>query len=403
MPAFRFEASNASGRIELGLLEADGARQARTQLRDRGLTPISVEAVVNADPASNTAINQGRLKSADLTISTRQLSSLLGAGLPLGQALAVVAEQADRAIVRERFTAVRSEVLAGHSFSDALSRYPKDFPEIYRSLVAAGEQSGNLALVMDRLADHVESRTALAQKVGLAFLYPAVVSLVAVTVIIGLLTYVVPQVVGVFAQSKTKLPFLTIAMMQTSKLLREWGWLIALVIVAAVLAFRAALRGAAFRMRWDSFVLRIPIVGRLVRGVNTARFGSTLAILTSSGVPLLRALEAGAQTLGNVAMRANVQDAISRVREGAPLARALAIQRQFPPMLVHFIASGETTGKLPEMLERAAKAQSQEVERKTLALTSLLEPLLVVVMGVVVLIIVLAVLLPIIEINQMVR
>ena len=402
MSAFRFEASNAAGRIESGLLEADGSKQARTQLRDRGLTPITVEAVTRDNQIAQAA-RTGRLKSSDLTIATRQLSSLLAAGLPLGQALAVVAEQAERVAVRERFTSVRSEVLAGHSFSDALASYPNDFPEIYRSLVRAGEQSGDLALVMEKLADHVESRTELAQKVGLAFLYPAVVTLVAVCVIVGLLTYVVPQVVGVFLQTKQKLPFLTLAMLEISQFLRSWGWLVLLLMGIAIFVWRGALRRPSFRMAWDALMLRTPIAGRVIRGVNSSRFSSTLAILTASGVPLLKALEAGAQTLGNMAMRANVQDAIARVREGAPLARALGAQRQFPPMLVHFIATGESTGKLPEMLERAAKAQAQEVERKTLALTSLLEPLLVVVMGVVVLVIVLAVLLPIIEINQMVR
>ncbi len=404
MPAFRFEASNAAGRIESGLLDADGARHARVQLKDRGLTPISVEPATSAQNTDtpNTGA-AGRLKNADLAICTRQLASLLAAGLPLGQALAVVTEQAETDLVRERFGAVRSEVLAGHSLSDAMNRYPKDFPDIYRSLVAAGEHSGNLALVMERLADHVETRSALAQKVGLAFLYPAVVTLVAISVIIGLLTYVVPQVVGVFSQTRQKLPFLTIAMLEISNFLRSWGWLLLLALIIAFIAWRVALRNPAVRLTWDATLLRLPIIGRIVRGVNTARFSSTLAILASSGVPLLKALEAGGQTLGNTALKANVADAIARVREGAPLARALGIQKQFPPMLIHFIASGESTGKLPEMLDRAATAQASEVERKTLALTTLLEPLLVVAMGIVVLLIVLAVLLPIIEINTMVK
>jgi general secretion pathway protein F len=404
MPAFRFEASNSAGRIESGLLEADGARQARLQLKDRGLTPISVEATASDGLVGSKQTGaSGRLKNTDLAICTRQLASLLAAGLPLGQALAVVTEQAETDIVRERFGAVRSEVLAGHSLSDAMNRFPKDFPDIYRSLVTAGEQSGNLSLVMERLADHVESRSALAQKVGLAFLYPAVVTLVAISVIIGLLTYVVPQVVGVFSQTRQKLPFLTIAMLEISNFLRDWGWLVLAALIVAWFAWRFALRKPEVRLAWDALVLRMPIIGRIVRGVNTARFSSTLAILAASGVPLLKALEAGGQTLGNTALKANVADAIARVREGAPLARALGIQKQFPPMLIHFIASGESTGKLPEMLDRAATAQAQEVERKTMALTTLLEPLLVVGMGIVVLLIVLAVLLPIIEINTMVK
>jgi general secretion pathway protein F len=402
MPAFRFEASNAVGTLETGLIEADSARQIRAQLKERGLTPITVE-LAQVTNATGTVVASGRLKANDLAIATRQLSSLLAAGLPLGQALAVVAEQAEKEVVRDRFSGVRTEVLSGHSFSDALSRYPKDFPDIYRSLVTAGEQSGNLALVMERLADHVETRSELAQKVGLAFLYPAVVTLVAVSVIVGLLTYVVPQVVGVFQQTKQKLPLLTIVMLEVSNFLRNWGWLLLFVMIVLWFAWRIALKTPSVRFAWDSLILRLPIVGRLSRGVNTARFSSTLAILAASGVPLLKALEAGGQTLSNVALKANVQDAIARVREGAPLARALGVQKQFPPMLIHFIASGESTGKLPDMLERAAKAQSQEVERKTLAMTTLLEPVLIVTMGIVVLLIVLAVLLPIIEINSMVK
>lgn len=402
MPAFRFEASNATGQLEAGMLEADSPRQARAQLRERGLTPIQVDLTTGAQDAQSGA-TRGRLGNADLAIATRQLASLLAAGLPLGQCLAVVAEQAENQIVKERFAAVRSEVLGGHSLADAMGRFPKDFPDIYISLIAAGEQSGNLALVVEKLADHVESRSALSQKIGLAFLYPAVVTLVAVSVIVGLLTYVVPQIVAGFSQTKQKLPFLTVAMLEISNFLRSWGWVLLFAGLVAWVAWRLALKRSTVRFAWDSLKLRLPIVGRLVRGVNTARFSSTLAILTSSGVPLLKALEAGGQTLSNVALKANVADAIARVREGASLARALAIQKQFPPLLIHFIASGETTGKLPEMLERAAKAQAQEVERKTLAMTALLEPILIVVMGVIVLTIVLAVLLPIIEMNSMVR
>lgn len=314
-------------------------------------------------------------------------------------------DQAERASVRDRFAAVRGEVVAGHSFSEALSRYKRDFPEVYRALVAAGEQSGDLGGVMGRLADYIESRSALTQKIGMAFTYPAIVTVVAIGVITGLLTYVVPQVVGVFQQTKQKLPTLTIMLIAASDFLRNWGWLLLLALAAAFVGARLALRNPHTRMAWHRWLLRAPLFGRLIRGVNTARFASTLAILAASGVPLLRALEAGAQTLTNGAMRANVADAIGRVREGAPLSRALASQGQglFPPVLVHLISSGESTGNLPEMLQRAATGQSQDVERRALAMTSLLEPILILVMGAVVLLIVLAVLMPIIEINQLVR
>lgn len=312
-------------------------------------------------------------------------------------------EQADRQAVRDRFAAVRSEVIAGQTLAQALAKFPRDFPEVYRALVAAGEQSGDLALVMNRLADYVEARTALSQRIVLAFTYPAIVTVVASLVIIALLTYVVPQVVGVFAQTRQQLPLLTVALIATSDFVRDWGFAMLALAVAAVVALRLALRAPTARLAWDRRMLAMPVAGRLIRGMNTARFASTLGILASAGVPLIRALEAGARTLSNESMRSNVHDAISRVREGAPLSRALKAGGQFPPMMIHMIASGEATGELPQMLERTATTLSQETERRALTLTSLLEPLLILLMGAVVLVIVLAVLLPIIEINQLVR
>jgi general secretion pathway protein F len=402
LAAYRYEASDAAGRLEKGVVDADSPRQARSQLRERGLVPLEVAPVGGAGAAQREALG-GRIRTTELTLLTRQLASLLAARLPLEQALGAVIEQADRGAVRERLAAVRGEVVAGQTFAQALSRYPRDFPEVYRALVAAGEQSGDLAAVMNRLADYVESRAALTQRIALAFTYPAIVTLVAVLVIAALLTYVVPQVIGVFAQTRQKLPFLTTALIATSDFIRAWGWGLLAAIVAGVAGLRVALRSPAFRLSWDARLLRLPLFGRLIRGVNTARFASTLGILASSGVPLIKALEAGAQTLTNTALRENVSDAISRVREGAPLARALAAGGEFPPMMVHMIASGEATGNLSEMLERTAATLSGETERRALALTSILEPLLILVMGVVVLLIVLAVLMPIIEINQLVR
>lgn len=402
MPAYRFEASGAGGRVERGILDADSPRAARNQLRERGLVPLDVVPLEDKPGQPRTAFT-GRIRAIDLAMATRQLSSLLGARLPLEQALGVVVEQAESRAVRERFAAVRSDVLAGSTFAVALAKYPRDFPDVYRALVAAGEQSGDLAQVMTRLADYVENRTALAQRIVLAFTYPAIVTLVAVGVIVALLAYVVPQVVGVFAQSKQKLPFLTVALIVVSDFIRAWGiWLLAAAVLAGF-GVRSALKAPTARLAWHRWLLRAPLAGRLIRGVNTARFASTLGILTSAGVPLIRALDAGAQTLTNVALRNNVVDAISRVREGSPLARALAAGGQFPPVMVHMIASGEATGNLPEMLERTAATLSQEAERRAVAMTSILEPLLILVMGAVVLLIVLAVLMPIIEINQLVR
>ncbi|MFA7665372.1 MAG: type II secretion system inner membrane protein GspF [Burkholderiaceae bacterium] len=403
MPAFRFEAADPAGQISQGVLDADSARHARTLLRARGLTPLSVASVQESSAARSSALLAPRLKAAELALVTRQLASLLAARLPIEQALGAVVEQAERSSVRDRFAAVRSEVIAGQTLTQALARYPRDFPDVYRALVAAGEQSGDLASVMLRLADYVESRTALQQRIVLAFTYPAIVTVVATLVIIALLTYVVPQVVSVFAQTRQELPWLTVGLIAVSDFARNWGWLVLIAGLAAFVAWRFALRSPSFRLAWHARLLRMPVLGRLVLGLNTARFASTLGILTRSGVPLIRALEAGARTLGNDALRDTVDEAIERVREGAPLARSLAAGKRFAPVMIHMIASGEATGELPEMLERTAEQLSQETERRTLALTSLLEPLLILLMGAVVLVIVLAVLLPIIEINQLVR
>jgi general secretion pathway protein F len=403
MPAYRFEAASAAGRIERGIVDADSPKMARGVLRERGLTPIAVAPVEERNAVAGTISIGGRLRDAELAMSTRQLASLLSARLPLERALAAVIEQAERPVVRDRFAAVRSEVVGGQTLAASMAKFPRDFPEVYRALVAAGEQSGDLALVMSRLADYVESRTALASRVKLAFTYPVIVTVVAAAVIIALLTYVVPQVVGVFAQTKQKLPLLTVILIEVSGFIRRWGWLLAVLGVGAVFAARWLLRSPTLRLSWHERLLGLPLVGRLIRGVNTARFASTLAILTASGVPLIRALDAGAQTLTNDAMRNNVIDAVSRVREGAPLSRALAAGGHFPPVMIHMIASGEATGELPDMLDRTAKTLSSEVERRTLALTSLLEPILILIMGAVVLMIVLAVLLPINEINQLER
>jgi general secretion pathway protein F len=404
MPAFRFEAADPAGRIERGTIDADSMRHARSLLRDRGLAPLEVLPLqVSAGASRAMVVPGGRLAAGDLALATRQLASLLAAGLPLEQALAVLVEQAERRVVRERFAAVRAEVVSGQSLAGALARFPNDFPEIYLAMVDAGEQSGELARVMERLADHVESRTALAQKVGLAFIYPIVVTAVALIVIVVLLTYVVPQVTEVFRQSGQKLPALTVGLITISDFVRAHGLLMLAACAAAAVVIRFALRAPTVRLAWHRRSLKLPIFGRLFRATQTARFASTLAILSASGVPLIRALEAGARTLSNEALRDNVQDAIGRVREGVPLARALTAARQFPPLLLHLVASGEATGRLSEMLDRAAATLSAEAERRAITLTSLLEPVLILTMGGVVLLIVLAVMLPIIEINQLVR
>jgi len=405
MPAYRYEAADATGRTDRGVIEADSPKQARTQLRARGLTPISVDPLAGAGLAKRGS--QGmfvrRLSTQEQALFTRQLASLIVSGLPLDEALGALADQAERQYVHELLAGIRAEVMGGSSLSVALSQHPKDFPDIYRALVSAGEHSGHLGVVLERLATYIETRNTLTSKIRLAFTYPAIVTVVAFAIVIFLLSYVVPQVVSVFANTKQKLPTLTIVMLWLSDFVRNWWWagIAAIAVVTAII--RSVLKQPDVKLSWHRWLLTAPLIGKLIRGYNTARFASTLAILVSAGVPILRSLQAAGETLTNVALKNNVDDATTRVREGASLARALAAQNQFPPVLVHLIRSGEATGNLPIMLERAATGEGQELERRTLFLTSLLEPLLILTMGVVVLLIVLAVLMPIIEINQLVR
>ncbi|RZS85468.1 type II secretion system inner membrane protein GspF [Pigmentiphaga kullae] len=404
MPSYRFEAADALGKLDRGLIDADSPRAARAQLRARGLTPLAVEeAGAQRSSGGNRGWFSARMSDSELAWATRQLASLLAARLPLDAALTATAEQSEKKHVSEVLSAVRADVRAGHRLADALATRPRDFPEIYRALVAAGEESGDLAHVMEKLADYIEERNALRIKVLTAFIYPAVVALVSVGIVIFLLGYVVPQVVSAFSQARQELPMLTRVMLALSDFVRSWGWLVALVLAAALTGWRMMLRAPATRLAWHSRLLKMPLAGRFILGLDAARFASTLAILTGSGVPLLRALDASRQTLGNDRLRVSVDDATSRVREGVSLASALQVQKTFPPLLVHLTASGEKTGTLPELLERAAQTLSREVERRAMALTALLEPLMILLMGGFVLLIVLAVLMPIIEINQLVR
>jgi general secretion pathway protein F len=405
MPAFRFEAIDQAGKSQKGVLDADSARAARSQLRTQGLTPLVVEAAgsrTRGERKQRLSLGK-RLSQREQAILTRQLASLLIAGLPLGETLSVLTEQSERDYIRELMAAIRAEVLGGHSFANALAQHPRDFPEIYRALVAAGEHTGKLGLVLSRLADYIEQSNALKQKIVLAFTYPAIVTLIAFGIVTFLLSYVVPQVVNVFASTKQALPFLTVAMMALSGFVRSWWWAALIGVVLVSWFIKRLLARPGPRMTFDRWVLTAPLLGKLVRGYNTVRFASTLAILTAAGVPILRALQAAGETLSNRAMSDNVDDAIIRVREGTSLSRALGNTKTFPPVLVHLIRSGEATGDVTTMLDRASEGEARELERRTMFLTSLLEPLLILAMGGVVLVIVLAVMLPIIELNNLVQ
>jgi general secretion pathway protein F len=406
MPAFRYEAVDGIGATKKGVLNADNARSARADLRAQGLLPLSVDAIAAQVDASGKT-RRGRfgdgLSTTELALFTRQLASLLEAGLPLEQAFSALLEQAERPYVRDLIGSIRSEVIGGAAFSTALALHPRDFAEIYRALVASGEQIGHLARVLSRLADYIERRNALVQKVKLAFTYPAIVTVVAFAIVIFLLTYVVPQIVSVFANTKQKLPLLTVIMLAVSDFVRAWGLVMLVLVIGAWVVWRRALKNPVLKRRWHAWLLTAPLYGKFERSLNTARFASTLAITTGSGVPILRALETSRETLSNVAMQELVEQASDNVREGVSLARALSTKQHFPPMLIHMIRAGEITGELPAMLERAASAQEQDLERRTLTIAGLLEPALILAMGVVVLLIVLAVLMPIIEINQLVH
>ncbi|HDS1039706.1 TPA: type II secretion system inner membrane protein GspF [Stenotrophomonas maltophilia] len=399
MALFDYQAANAQGHIEKGQLDADSPRGVRQLLRGRGLTPVQVSAARRA----GTGWGARRLSSSELAWATRQLASLLAASLPLESALSAVIDQSERPHIAQALTAVRTDVRAGQRLAVALAARPRDFPPIYRALVGAGEDSGDLGRVMERLADYIEERNALQAKVLTAFIYPAAISLVSVAIVIFLLSYVVPQVVTAFVQARQTLPLLTRVMLAASAFVREWGAWTAVAGAAAFAGWRLALRRADLRLRWDALLLRLPLVGRFVLGVNSARFASTLAILLDAGVPLLRALDAARQTLGNTMLARCADDVAARVREGAGLGAALKVQKVYPPILVHLVSSGEKTGALAPLLDRAAQTISREIERRAMAMTALLEPVMILVMGGVVLTIVLAVLMPIMEMNQLVQ
>ena len=398
-PAFRWEAVDGQGRLRQGVSEAATARAVRDQLRAQGLTPTAVDAA-----AARADVFAGvRLPPALLALTTRQLATLALAGMPLDQALAAVAEQADDARAARLAASLKAQVSAGESLQAALARYPRAFTPLYRGLVAAGAETGRLAEVLARLADYLEAREALRQKVVLALIYPAIVTVIAFAVIAVLLTYVVPQVVSVYQQSRQALPWLTQALIAASAFFRATGWLWLAAFAGGAVAFALALRRTAFRARWHAFVLRLPVAGRLARSLDTARFASTLAILVGSGAPLLRSLDAAADVVRMLPLRAAARAAAALVREGVALARALREQRVFPPVLVHLVGSGEQSGRLAPMLERAAEELERDAERRLAWLAALLQPALIVLMGAIVLVLVLAVMLPIVSMNQLIR
>jgi general secretion pathway protein F len=411
MPAYRFEALQADGATRKGMVEADSLKSARTQLRSQSLVPLVVEAITagSADPEAKLPwwqrpVGQKRaFSSSQRATWTRQLAGLVSSGLPIERALSALAEESEHEQQRQLMAAIRAEVNSGSSLGRALGLHPSEFPAIDRAVIAAGEESGHLGDVLNQLANDLEDQQILRSKLLSASLYPAIVSLVALAIVIFLVTSVVPQVAGVFAGTKRQLPMLTVAMLALSDFVRNWGGLVLLGLGLGGFGLRLALKQSAFRLKFDAAWLRLPLIGRLARGYNSARFASTLAMLTAAGVPILKALQAAADTLSNQALRADALEALVRVREGAPLGTALAQNARFPGLLSMFARLGEQTGQLPVMLQRAATQLSSEVQRRAMALATVLEPLLIVGMGGMVMLIVLAVLMPIMELNQWVK
>ena len=409
MPAYSFEAMQHDGKVRRGVIEADTAKAARSLLRTQALVPLDVNPVTTVALGSPRSVLQipifgGRVFNATrLAIWTRQIAGLVAAGLPLERALTALSDEAEDEKQRNLVAALRAEVNGGASFARSLSQHPNEFSEIYIAVIGAGEQSGHLGLVLERLADDLEESQTLKSKLVGAALYPAIVTLVAIVIVMFLVGYVVPQVANVFVGTKRALPFLTVAMLSISAFVRSYGWAVLGALGAAAFFFKLALRQDSFREKFDATTLRLPLIGRLARDYNAARFASTLAMLAGAGVPILKALQAAAETLSNRSMRADALDALMLVREGAPLASAMAQKKRFPGLVSMFARLGEQTGQLPVMLQRAARQLSTEVQRRAMALATILEPLLIVAMGLVVMLIVLAVLLPIIQLNQFVK
>ena len=407
MPAFSFEALDSEGHVRRGTVEADTARAARSLLRAQALVPLEVATLATSGAGAPTLaerlFTRPVFNATTLAVWTRQVAGLVGSGLQLERALTALADEADDERQRHLLATLRAEVNAGSPFAQALAQFPREFSPIYCAVIGAGEASGSLGQVLERLADDLEERQQLRAKLIGAALYPAIVTLVAIAIVLFLVGYVVPQVASVFAGSKHALPLLTVIMMGISDFVRHYGWVVLGALFAIAVGARLALSNAVFRETFDAAWLRLPILGRLARGYNAARFAGTLGMLAGAGVPILKALQAAAETLSNRALRADALAALVLVREGVPLAAALARTKRFPSLLAMFARLGEQTGQLPTMLERAARQMGNEVQRRALQLATILEPLLIVTMGLVVMLIVLAVLQPIIELNQLVK
>lgn len=403
MPAFEYDALNPAGRHKRGIGEAETARQVRQQLRKQGLTPVSVSAIEKkqADDAGG-IWTIARLPASEISLMTRQLATLVRAGLPLDDALQALSEQVENKHVRHMVLAIRGRVLEGHSLSEAMSPYRRALSDLYIATIAAGEHSRDLAFVLERLADYSESRQAMQQKIRIAMIYPAILAMTALLVTMGLLVYVVPEVVQVFENSQQQLPLLTRLLIAASDFFRDWWWLLLLAVLALIVLAGWLFTKESVRRRWHQLLLATPVLKNLVRQAEAARFTRTLGILLGSGVPMLESLRIGCRALLSLPVRSAVEGSMKKVSEGEPLHSALKESRQLPPLTIHLIANGEASGNLENMLESAAEAHERNLQTSISTFLGLLEPILILLMGCVVLIIVIAILLPIFELNQLI-
>lgn len=405
MSAFEYTALNQKGSEKKGIIEGDSARLVRQQLREKQLVPLTVTEVKKQTQSNknNIFVFKQRINTTELALLTRQLATLSRSGIPLDEATATVARQNINPRIKKLLLGVRAKILEGHTLADGLRDYPHVFSEMYCATVAAGEQSGHLDVVLERLADYTEQRQQLQQRLKLALIYPVILTLMSILVVGGLLTYVVPEVVKVFSDTGQQLPFLTTALIAVSDFMQDWFVYLLLLMLASFIVFKKMMHQAIFKRRFHKILLKLPIIGSLVLGGNSAQFSRTLSILAASGVPILDAMRIAVKVMENIPMREAVESASQQVSEGESLSSTLEQSGYFNPMLINLIASGEATGQLEQMLDRAAINQERELETTTAMLMGLLEPLLIVAMGGVVLIIVLAILLPVLDLNQLVK
>jgi len=405
VPAFEYVVLDARGKQKKGVLEGDSARQVRQQLKEKGLVPLSVDTTSqkqDKDDNGKVSFSRASISAGDLAVVTRQLATLLQAGLPLEEALKAVAKQQEKAKITSVMSAIRSKVVEGHTLASSLSEFPQSFPELYRATVDAGEHSGHLDLVLEQLAEYTEARYRTKKKVQGAMIYPLVLTAFAFLIVAGMLTFVVPKIVSVFADSGQELPTLTKVLIASSELLQNWWWLMAIMATGAFYGFKRALKNEAFKYRFHAWMLRMPLLGKINRGLDASRVASTLSILSRSGVPLVEAMKISGQVAGNVCIRESVVLGADKLKEGSTLFAALDGSGYFPPMMMQMIASGENSGELESMLARAATNQERELEDLIDTIVALFEPLMLVVMGGVVMIIVLSIMMPILSMNSLV-